>query len=145
MESLVIDKVDEKIKEILDNGITVNNIDNLCKLSKIKHMAKEDKNMYYNGRGPGYDSYGRYNEYNNYGRRGYDMKYRGYNHLDSMADNYGKYEDNRYGHGSNEETKRSLRYMLDSLENFVRMLKEDANNQEEIQMIRETTQRIAQM
>ena len=85
------------------------------------------------------------NEYNNYGRRGYDMKYRGYNHLDSMADHYGKYEDNRYGHGSNEETKRSLRYMLDSLENFVRMLKEDANNQEEIQMIRETTQRIAQM
>lgn len=73
------------------------------------------------------------------------MKYRGYNHLDSMADHYGKYEDNRYGHGSNEETKRSLRYMLDSLENFVRMLKEDASNQEEIQMIRETTQRIAQM
>ena len=35
--------------------------------------------------------------------------------------------------------------MLDSMEDFARMLKEDAGSQEEIQMIRETAQRIAQM
>ena len=35
--------------------------------------------------------------------------------------------------------------MLDSMEDFARMLREDAQSQEEIEMIRQTAQRIAQM
>ena len=43
MEEKVIEKTNEKIKTILDEDINVNNLDLLYKLSKIKHMAKEDK------------------------------------------------------------------------------------------------------
>jgi hypothetical protein len=36
------------MKSILDEGITTTNLDILYRLSKIKHMAKEDENMYGN-------------------------------------------------------------------------------------------------
>ena len=93
-----------------------------------------------------YNDYGRrYNDYNDYGRRGRDMKYRGYGHLDRMYDDYGRYEAGRERYGHNEDTKRSLKYMLESMEDFARMLREDAQSQEEVEMIRQTAQRIAQM
>ena len=141
---------------VLDEDINTNNLDHLYKLSKIKHMAKEDKEMYGEygnygrGRRAGYDSYGRdnYGEYDrgNYGRRGYDMKYRGHEHLDRMYDDYGRYMESRerYGAGS-EDSKKSLKYMLESMEDFARKLKEDATSQEEVMMIKQTAQRIAQM
>lgn len=157
MEDKVIEKVDEKIKHIIDEDINTNNLDHLYKLSKIKHMAKEDKEMYGEygnyGRRAGYDAYGRgdYRGYNNYGRdeygrRGYDMKYRGHEHLDRMYDDYGRYMESRerYGAGS-EDSKKSLKYMLESMEDFARKLKEDATSQEEVMMIKQTAQRIAQM
>lgn len=156
MEDKVIEKVDEKIKHILDEDINTNNLDHLYKLSKIKHMAKEDKEMYGEygnygrGRRAGYDSYGRdnYGEYDrgNYGRRGYDMKYRGHDYIDRMYDDYGRYMESRerYGAGS-EDSKKSLKYMLESMEDFARKLKEDATSQEEVMMIKQTAQRIAQM
>ena len=159
MEERVIEKVEEKIKTIVNEDITPNNIEYLYKLSKIKHMAKEDKNMNYNeygnyrdynGRGPGHGSYGEYSrgygEYNDgYGRRGVDSKYRGYGHLDRMYNEYGNYSYGRERYGANEDTKRSLEYMLRSMEDFARMLKEDAGSEQEVQMIRETAQRIAIM
>lgn len=161
MEEKIIEKTEEKIKEILDEDISPNNLDNLYKLSKIKHMAKEDKNMNYGnygnyGRNVGYNSYGRgnYGEYgnysgyygDNYGRRGYDAKYRGYDHIDRMGENYGRYMEGRERYGANsEDTKRSLKYMLESMEDFAKMLREEAQSQEEVQMIRETAQRIASM
>ena len=171
MDEKVISKVEEKIKEILDDDITPSNLDNLYKLSKIKHMAKEDKNMNYgnygnyNGRGPSrgsygdgnygtnygnYGAYGNYGNYGNYGdgsygRRGYDAKYRGYDHIDRMGENYGRYMEGRERYGANEDTKKSLEYMLRSAEDFFKMLKEDAQSQEEVMMIKETAQRIAQM
>jgi len=156
MEEKVIEKVDEKIKEIINEDINVNNLDHLYKLSKIKHMAKEDKNMMYGnygnygGRRAGYDAYGRdnygtYYREGNYGRRGYDMKYRGHEHLDRMSDDYGRYMEGRERYGANEDTRKSLEYMLRSMEDFARMLKEDAGSEQEVQMIRETAQRIANM
>ena len=42
-------------------------------------------------------------------------------------------------------TKRSLKYMLESMEDFAHMLREEAQSQEEVEMIRQTAQRIAQM
>ena len=145
MEERIIECTEKKIKEVLDNDITANNVEYLYKLSKIRHMAKEDECMNYNdyndyGRRPGFNSYGE-----NYGRRGRDMKYRGYGHLDRMYEDYGRYEEGRERYGHNEDTKRSLKYMLQSLEDFARMLREDAQSQEEIEMIRQTAQRIAQM
>ena len=155
MEDKIIKKMEESLTNIIDNeGLSTNNLDTVLKLSKIKHLAKEDKEMYgnygeYGARRPGYDSYGRddYGRggYGNYGARGRDMRYRGHEHLDRMYDDYGRYEEGRQRYGANEDTKRSLQYMLKSMEDFARMLKEEAKSQEEVQMIRETAQRIAQM
>lgn len=156
MESKVIEKMEDSINKILKEGLNTNNLDTLYKLSKVKHMAKEDEKMNYgnyNGRGPGYDNYGNYGESNygrgnygeNYGTRGRDMRYRGHEHLDRMYDNYGRYEEGRQRYGANEDTKKSLEYMLRSMEDFARMLKEEATSQEEVMMIKQTAQRIANM
>ena len=153
-------KTEESINKILEEGITTNNLDHLYKLTKINHIAKEEENMNYgnygnySGRGPGHGSYGRdsYGEYGNYGeygegygRRGVDSKYRGYGHLDRMYNEYGNYSYGKERYGANEDTKKSLEYMLRSMEDFARMLKEEAQSQEEVMMIKQTAQRIAQM
>lgn len=153
-------KTEESIKKILDEGINTNNLEHLYKLTKINHIAKEGENAMkyneyneyrdYNGRGPGHGSYGEYNrgygEYNErYNARGRDSKYRGYDHLDRMYNEYGNYSYGRERYGANEDTKKSLEYMLRSMEDFARMLKEEAQSQEEVMMIKQTAQRIAQM
>ena len=151
MEEKLIEKTESLINEIIKGNITQSNIDNLYKLAKINHMAKEDERMNYGnygGRGPGHGSYGRYGdsygEYygeSSYGRRGVDSRYRGFEHLDRMADNYGRYRDGRDRYGNNEESKKSLKYMLESMEDFAKMLKGEAESQEELQMIRDSVQR----
>ena len=137
------EQVQEKINEILQNGIDQNNLENLYKLTKIRHFIKEEEKMYGNYGRPGYDSYGRYSD--SYGRRGYDAKYRGYDYLDRLGDHYGRYMDGHARYGANEDSKRSLKTMLDCMEDFARAIKDEAQSPEEVQMIRETVQRIAQM
>ena len=149
MEEKVIEKVEEKIKEIVDSEVSPNNIEYLYKLSKIKHLAKEDKEMYgnygnyYGARRLGYDSYGReyYGEYGNYGRRGYDMKYRGEEEMDRMAGEYGRYMESRNRYGAGEETDKSFHYMVKALEDFIRVLHEEAETPQQKQMLNETLQR----
>jgi len=142
MEEQLINKTEDSIKKILNDGITTNNLDYLYKLSKINHMAKEDKEMYGNyGRRPGYDSYGRgYGEYD-YGRRGYDMKYRGDEHLGRVRDEYGRYMENRSRYGAGEETDKSFHYMVKALEDFIKVLHEEAETPQQHQMLNETLQR----
>ena len=152
MEDKVIEKVDEKIKHILDEDINTNNLDHLYKLSKIKHMAKEDKEMYGEygnyGRRAGYDAYGRgdYRGYNNYGRdeygrRGYDMKYRGNEHLDRIYDDYGRYMESRERYGANDqETDKSFHYMVKALEDFIMVLKEEAETPQQKQQLMQSLQ-----
>lgn len=151
MEDKVIEKVDEKIKHILDEDINTNNLDHLYKLSKIKHMAKEDKEMYGEygnyGRRAGYDAYGRgdYRGYNNYGRdeygrRGYDMKYRGDEELDRMAGEYGRYMESRNRYGTGEETDKSFHYMVKALEDFIMVLKEEAETPQQKQQLMQSLQ-----
>ena len=158
MEEKIITKVEEKIKEILDEDINPNNLDYLVKLSKIKHLAKEDKEMYGNygnygnyganyGRG-GYGNYGRgnYGEYGNYGEgsygiRGRDARYRGDEELDRMAGEYGRYQESRNRYGAGEETDKSFHYMVKALEDFVKVLYEEAETPQQKQMLNETLQR----
>lgn len=146
-------KTEESINKILDEGITTNNLDHLYKLTKINHIAKEgENNMYgnygnYGARRPGYDSYGRdnYGEYGNYGenygRRGRDMKYRGDDSLDRMSGEYGRYMESRqrYGAGSQESDK-SFHYMVKALEDFVMVLKEEAETPQQKQQLMEALQ-----
>lgn len=146
MEDKVIEKVETSIKKIIDEGITTNNLDHLYKLSKINHMAKEDRNMNYGeygnygARRPGYDSYGRgsYGEYGNYGeygRRGYDMKYRGEEELDRMHGEYGRYMESRNRYGAGEETDKSFHYMVKALEDFIKVLEEEAETPQQKQQL----------
>lgn len=144
-------KTEESINKILDEGITTNNLDHLYKLTDIYKDAKEVESMNnygnYGARRPGYDSYGRdnYGEYGNYGenygRRGYDMKYRGDDSLDRMSGEYGRYMESRqrYGAGSQESDK-SFHYMVKALEDFVMVLKEEAETPQQKQQLMEALQ-----
>ena len=150
MEDKVIEKVDEKIKHIIDEDINTNNLDHLYKLSKIKHMAKEDKEMMYGnygnyrGRSAGYDAYGRdnYGEYGreNYGARGYDRRYRGHDNLDRIYEDYGRYMESRNRYGAGEETDKSFHYMVKALEDFIMVLKEEAETPQQKQQLMQSLQ-----
>ena len=146
MEETVIKKTTEAIDQIIKEGITTTNIDNLYKLSKIKHMAKEDDNMNYgnygnygNYSGRRYDAYGEYGR-ENYGRRGYDMKYRGEESIDRMAGEYGRYMESRQRYGASEETDKSFHYMVKALEDFIKVLEEEADNPQQKQQLHEALQ-----
>lgn len=135
------------IEKIIEEGLNTNNLDNLYKLSKIKHMAKEDKNMNnygnygnYGARRPGYDSYGEYGR-NNYGARGYDMRYRGDEELDRMSGEYNRYMESRSRYGAGEETDKSFHYMVKALEDFIRVLYEEADTPQQKQQLRESLQK----
>ncbi len=146
LEEKLLKKVDEKIEHILNEDINTNNLDHLYKLSKIKHMTKEDEQMNYSNYGrPGYDSYGNYGNYgnygrDNYGRRGRDMKYRGEDEIDRMAGEYERYQESRR-YGAGEETDKSFHYMVKALEDFIRVLHEEAETPQQKQQLRETLQR----
>ena len=143
-------KTEESIQKILDEGITTNNLDHLYKLTKINHIAKEEENMNYGNYGnygarrPGYDSYGRdnYGEYgrDNYGRRGYDMRYRGEDEIDRMHGEYGRYMESRQRYGAGEETDKSFHYMVKALEDFIKVLYEEAEGQQQQQQLRQALQ-----
>ncbi len=144
MEDRLLDKVNEKIKHIIDSDIDTNNLEHLYKLTKIKHITKEDKEMNYGGRRPGYDTYGRdyngYGNYDNYGRRGRDMRYRGDEEMNRIYDEYGRYQENRR-YGAGEETDKSFHYMVKALEDFIKVLHEEADTPQQKQMLREALQR----
>ena len=143
-------KTEESINKILEEGINTNNLDHLYKLTKINCMAKkgEDTMNYgnYGGRGPGHGSYGEYGRYDgeygrdNYGRRGYDMKYRGEEELDRMHGEYGRYMESRNRYGAGEETDKSFHYMVKALEDFIMVLKEEAETPQQKQQLMQSLQ-----
>lgn len=153
MQEKLQKKSEESINKILEEGITTNNLDHLYKLVDIYKDAKEVESMNYGeygARRPGYDSYGRENYGNygegsygrdSYGRRGRDMKYRGDDSLDRMSGEYGRYMESRsrYGAGSQESDK-SFHYMVKALEDFIMVLKEEAESPEQKQQLMQALQ-----
>lgn len=152
MENKVIDKMTESINKIIDEGLNTSNIELLYKLVDIYKDVKEVKNMNYGeyGRRAGYDSYGRenYGNYGNYveygrgsyGRQGRDMKYRGDDELDRMYSEYGRYQESRNRYGAGEETDKSFHYMVKSLEDFIRVLYEEAETPQQKQQLQQALQ-----
>lgn len=165
------EQVVEKINSILKDGVKQTNVDYLYKLVDIhKDLAnekywdkmKEEDDMRYRGysgenynEGGSYgrrrrDSRGRYMEggqYGEYGRRG---NYRGHEMIDEMQEHYGNYSEGkesyeRGNYGAKQDTMKSLEYMLESVVDFIEMLKKDATSQEEVQMIKEYTKQISEM
>lgn len=161
------EQVVEKINSLLKDGIKQTNVDYLYKLVDIhKDLAneeywdkmKEEDDMRYRGysdenynEGGSYgrrrrDSKGRYME-GNYGRRG---NYHGHEMIDEMQEHYGNYSEGkesyeRGNYGAKQDTMKSLEYMLESVVDFIEMLKKDATSQEEVQLIKEYTKQISQM
>lgn len=150
MENQLKEKTEASIKKLLEDGITTTNLETLYKLVKINHIAKEDENMNYgeygNYRGrenygrAGYDSYGR-DSYRNYGRNEYDIKYRGDEYLDRVHGEYGRYMENRERYGAGEDTDKSYHYMVKALEDFIKVLHEEANTPQQRQMLNEALQK----
>lgn len=145
------DDITKLKKAISDDGIQEgNNLDYLYKLvdieKDINEIEKEEYSMNYGARRPGYDTYGDYDRgsygrYDNYGARGRDMKYRGDEELDRMAGEYGRYMESRSRYGAGEETDKSFHYMVKALEDFIKVLYEEAEGQQQKQMLRDTLQR----
>lgn len=161
----MIEKVKEKteciIDEILEEGITPDNIEMLGNVIDIhkdveneEYWKIKEEFMMYGNRGYGnYPSmnYGnRYSDRGYNGNRGYGRKYQGHDMIDDMYQQYGRYEEGKeqYGRGNynaKEDTMKSLEYMLQSVEDFMCMLEEDAQSQEEVEMIKHTARKIAEM
>lgn len=137
MEEEAIKKTEGAISRILKEGIATTNLDNLYKLIDIYKDVKEVQNMNYGGRHVGYDTYG---NYDNYGRRGYDMRYRGESEIDRMANEYGRYMESRSRYGAGEETDRSFHYMVKALEDFIKVLHEEAETPMQKQQLKDALQ-----
>ena len=142
---------EESINKILEEGVTTNNLDHLYKLTKINKIAKEgEDSMYgnygeYGARRPGYDSYGRdeYGRggYGNYGARGRDRRYRGDEYMGRMYDEYGRYQESRERYGAgDQETDKSFMYMVKALEDFIKVLEEEAESPAQKQQLRQALQ-----
>lgn len=69
------------------------------------------------------------------------MKYRGDDELDRMSGEYGRYQESRSRYGASEETDKSFHYMIKSLEDFIKVLYEEADTQQQKQQLREALQR----
>lgn len=163
IQDRTIEAVEKTIDTVLKNGVSSNNLDYLYKLVDIhKDMAnekywkvKEEKLMKYSAYG-NYGRYGReaYGE-GSYGRRSRDSRGRYTGHspedkIDEMYMNYQAYSEGReaYGrgnYGAREESMECLEYMLESMVDFVKMLKEEANSQEELELIHKYLKKISEM
>lgn len=147
MESKLIEKMTESINKILNEGLNTSNIELLYKLVDIYKDTKEVESMNYgeSGRRAGYNAYGRggygnygegsYGEYGrgSYGRQGRDSRYRGDNELDRMYGEYGRYQESRNRYGDGEETDKSFHYMVKALEDFIKVLYEEAESPQQKQ------------
>lgn len=98
------------------------------------------------------DSMGRY--MGDYGRRGVAGsgrgRSRGYGYLDEMGEHYGNYNESKssYGrgnYGAEEDSMKELESMLKLSCQFIKMLKENADSQDEVELIQEYTEKIGEI
>ena len=161
--------VEAELKEIANTGIQEENIDNLDKLIDIhkdienEEYWKEKKEVYrmryYDENRYGDDRYGDdYRMDRSYGRRGRPMnaprdsrgRYRGPEEkMHEMMEHYGDYTvasdaANRGNYGAEEDSMKSLDSMLRCVVIFMDMLEENADSQEEAQMIKKYRKKISE-
>lgn len=158
--------IEKSMSEFISSGIHKDNLDTLYKLVDIhKDLCNEeyweDKRRFMDMR---YRSYNGYNDYNDYGRQGvrgtgpysrYNDSYNTYNDygheiLEDMKASYGDYKENSnsYNHGdyrAEQGKMQSLEYMLKSVEQFFKMLNDEAQSPEEKQLIQKTVRKIGEM
>lgn len=146
------EETEKLIYDIVKDGIEVENIEYLYQLIDIHKDIKEEESIMYGNYGNYSGNYGNYGNYganyngrnagyDSYGRRGYDAKYRGDESLDRMAGEYGRYSESRNRYGAGEETDKSYHYMVKALEDFIKVLHEEAETPQQKQMLKESLQR----
>ena len=154
-------QTEEVIENILNEGLRTDNVDLLCKIIDIhkdisnEEYWKEDIMRYRSyGRenyGNEYGNYGRENygrgNYGrgNYGRRGVDAKYRGDELLDEMYQEYHEYNDGKEMYGADQKTMESFKYMVKAFKDYYKHLKQNASSQEEVQILDEAIDEMANM
>lgn len=161
--------VEAELKDIVNTGIQQENLDNLDKLIDIhkdienEEYWKEKKEVYrmryYDENRYGDDRYGdNYRMDRSYGRRGRPMnaprdsrgRYRGPEEkMHEMMEHYGDYTvasdaANRGNYGAEEDSMKSLDSMLRCVVIFMDMLEENADSQEEAQMIKKYRKKISE-
>ena len=77
--------------------------------------------------------------------RGYDSKYRGEDIMDNMYEGYREYSEGKEVYGADNKTIESYGYMLKSMKDFYKHLMKEASTEEEVQMLQQTIQEMAQM
>lgn len=165
LKETLCDQIEEELKNISQQRVQQGNVEYLYKLIDVK---KDIKNIEYwkekidimRNRYSDYGDYGAYGEYgeygDSYGRRMRDSRgrymdysargnYRGDEMMDDMNREYHNYSDYRDSYGAGEPTTKSLTRMLQSLEDFMRMLKNEAKSEKEMQMIKESARKISEM
>ena len=147
-----MDKVKEKVEKIInemsERELEPNDIDMLGKLVDIvKDITMIDSEGVKEMR---YGNYRRDYDYDdmNYGRgrsrdsRGRYMK--SGRAMDDMYNIYDKYDESR-SYGDRGETTKSLEYMMRSAYDFICMLEEEANTDEEMDIIRKYARKISEL
>ena len=170
--SKIKEQIEKMMTTLSSREIKSTDIDLLMKLVDIHKdieneeywLKKEEKDMRYRAYGnEQMGNYGNYGEqmgnYGNYGEqygrrqrdsrgrymaRGYDAKYRGEEALNEIHEHYGVYRESGT-YGAKQDTMKSLDFMLQSMVDFVDMLKEEATSQEEINLIKKYTKQISEM
>lgn len=157
------EETERKLDDIMNQeGLQPHNIDMMYSLMDIhKDIANEEywkekgEHMRYS-RGGSYNERGRMNYNEGYGTRGRGRqrdsrgRYKGHEMIDDMYmeyDNYseGKEQSRRGSYGAKDDVVKSLEYMMESVVCFVEMLMEDAESQEEMEIIKHYTKKISEM
>lgn len=152
-------KIDNLVEQGITSTATIDALDKLVDIVKdVGEMEKMEKHKYqgeYGNYGRNYmeGNYneGNYNEGNygrrgnfregyqegNYGRRMRDSRgrFRGHEMIDEMDRNYGNYSEGREQYGAEGQTMQALESMMEAVVDFVKMLKQDASSQKEMQLI----------
>lgn len=165
MEERLKDLVGQEISNMTQEGLQMHDVDILGKLVDIhKDLSNEEYwkvkeealEMRYND--GNYGNYGNYgNDYGNYGRRGVPGsgrgrgrgRYRGNDMMEEMQETYQDYMEGKeaYGRGNyraKDDTMKSLECMMEAVVDFVGMLENEANSQEEVELIKKYARKIGE-
>lgn len=169
----VLEHTEDKIEQILNEGIRQDTVDYLYKLvdihkdikneiywkEKIEMRYRESMGNYgedsYGRRGVPGTGRGRYREgsYNDgsYGRRGVPGtgrsrgRYRGEDMIDEMAYHYGNYNEGVENYGGDSESDKSFDKMAECMETFIYTIMEEADEPMKKEKIKKIARKVAEM
>lgn len=140
------EKIENELKPYIGAELNLDNLETLYKLVDI-HKDLENENYWKE------KIKMRYYDEGEYGRRGMSNRGRynrgryseGDDMIDDMREYYGRYSESRNSYNGREDSMKSLDYMLKSVHQFIKMLEEDAQSEDEMRLIKSYTRKISEM